>query len=167
MWSGETDGTTACCSFLEAWWCKAPADEAGWFWIVFLLSVLLVCPGSALAKGPEASEEHTDNPGRPCPFLSRLADLVDDLIVLWLPLDAADECVISTGLAPKVPVSFPGLGILDSFLEGSELVRTRRAFSRAFSSSSMSSLSHGETPVYENSNMQTCGYYLAREKKCK
>lgn len=134
---------------------------------MFLLSVLLVCPGSALAKGPEASEEHTDNPGRLCPFLSRLADLVDDLIVLWLPLDAADECVISTGLAPKVPVSFPGLGILDSFLEGSELVRTRRAFSRAFSSSSMSSLSHGETPVYENSNMQTCGYYLAREKKCK
>lgn len=100
----------------------------------------------------------TDVPGLMRSFLSKLADLEVDL-VLRLPLEAADACIPSLGATTVVCVSFRGADCLfDAFLEGPVPVRTRRAFSRACSSNSISSFSPGEESVCEDSSMQTCGH---------
>lgn len=160
-WAGSRapDTETACFpDFLAAWWCTIPAEGTGQFWITFLLIVVLLCPGLWLAEDLETSVEDTDVPGFWCSFLSRLADLEVALVVVWFPLDG---CITSLDVTTVVPGSFRGadcLSLSESFLEGPVPVRTRRAFSRARSSNSISSLSPGEVSVSEDSSIQTCGY---------
>ncbi len=142
--------------FLATWWCTIPAEDIGQFWIMCLLILVLLCPGLWLSEDFEPSTEDTDVPGFLCSFL---ADLEVDLVVVWFPLEAAVACVPSLDVTTAVPGSFRGADCLfESFLEGPVPVRTRRAFSRARSSNSISSFSPGEVSVSEDSSMQTCGY---------
>lgn len=117
--------------------------------------MVLHCPALWLDNGFEPSVEDTDIPGLLCAFLSRLADLEVDMVVVCFPLQAADDCIPSLDVTTAAPGSFAGADpLFESFLEGPAPVRTRRAFSRARSSNSISSFSPGEVSVSKDSSTQ-------------
>ena len=114
----------------------------------------LDCLGLLLAEGLDPCVEDTNDPG---------FDLEVDLMVIWLSLDGADDCVTSFDVTTEEPTSFrdaDSLFLCGSFLDVSVPVRTQRAFSSARSSKSISSFSPGEVLVSKDSRMETCGYSL-------
>lgn len=131
--------------FLAAWRCTTPSEDKGHFWVIFLLIVVWHCPGSWLAEGSEPSVEGADGADLLCSF--EVADLEVDLEVDWFPLKAAETCIPLHATAVVPGFFWDGDCLSEAFFEYPVPVRTRRAFSRARSSNSISSFSPGEISV--------------------